>query len=957
MGHHVIMDMKYFIITILFLSSILIRAQHNWQRTNPGGGGAFNTVKVGPTGIVFVGSDLSGVYMSHDDGSTWEVIGSSRGMDVTHISGLGFDPVNEDIMYIGTEDGIFRSQDQGLNFQKVLNTGYITDISFSESNTNIGYTASQPDYETLDCEILKTTNQGLSWTTVSVNLPTNIHVLKIVVHPTDPNTVYVHTGAGRWSCGEASIYKSINGGVSWNQLGATYGEILDMAIDPQNPETLYLTTMNAGCNEEYYWTDLAGDLYQSTNGGSSWTQVTNKTGVIWLDPSNSNKIRIIDPRENYPWISTAGTWTSINGGSSWIHNGNIDNWETGYQEDLYYSYGTSFNGVSKTLSHHPNDPDKMYWVNSQFVYGTNDGGTVFTDKHTNEVATDWWQSRGIDNVNMLDIAVCEANPDKVYIGYFDIGFWRTEDGGAGWQQANHNDYTPDWEGHGGNVSSICADPVRENVVWASMSDGQNGGQIGPYIIPNYLIKNTNSGHRNNWVESDAGLELFEVMGISLAPSSPVNNRTLLCTSHGDVYKSTDDGTTWSISLENGGLRFTYFDYFDANLMYAGGEDGLWKSTDGGANWTVINYAEISGTSSFWGWGFEGVFDIKTDPNQTGIVYVTVFGDGKGLYRSDNEGQTWTKLITDDYMRCVAISPNNSQIVYATSSEALEAGGSPISSGVWFSNDGGASFENVTEDMSWPFAVPVEIAGDYVFVGSPGTGIQKSLILQGGVELELKVFLEGPYDETTQLMNDDLRQNGELPLSEPFTTLGFNHVGSGGGEIMESMVLTTTGNNAIVDWVFVELRNSTNVILATQSALLQRDGDVVHLDGLSPISMNGFGAGEVYVVLRHRNHLGVKALNLITTTSTITFDFTNPSNLVFGSQPMANIGSVRAMFSGDANGDGQINAVDKNNFWRVENGEPYLYLNSKADFNLDGVVNPVDKNSYWRVNNSVIEEIE
>ncbi len=73
--------------------------------------------------------------------------------------------------------------------------------------------------------------------------------------------------------------------------------------------------------------------------------------------------------------------------------------------------------------------------------------------------------------------------------------------------------------------------------------------------------------------------------------------------------------------------------------------------------------------------------------------------------------------------------------------------------------------------------------------------------------------------------------------------------------------------------------------------------------------------------------------------------------------MITLGNVRAMIAGEANNDGQINPIDKNEYWRLENGNMYNYLNSKADFNLDGFVNPVDKNDYWRTNNSLIEELD
>jgi len=225
------------------------------------------------------------------------------------------------------------------------------------------------------------------------------------------------------------------------------------------------------------------------------------------------------------------------------------------------------------------------------------------------------------------------------------------------------------------------------------------------------------------------------------------------------------------------------------------------------------------------------------------------------------------------------------------------------------------------------------------------------------ELQLKVFLQGPFDETTNLMNDNLRQNNDIPLMEPFTSLGFTHV-NGGGEITDPTILSTTGNDAIVDWIFIELRDSNNPtsIIATQSALLQRDGDIVNTDGISAVRFET-ALPSFFITVQHRNHHGVRSLNSFSSNESIALDFTSPSTLVYGTTPMENIGGTMVLFSGDANNDGQINAVDKNNFWRIENGNPYNYLNSKADFNMDGIVNPVDKNSHWRINNSTIEQVD
>jgi len=201
----------------------------------------------------------------------------------------------------------------------------------------------------------------------------------------------------------------------------------------------------------------------------------------------------------------------------------------------------------------------------------------------------------------------------------------------------------------------------------------------------------------------------------------------------------------------------------------------------------------------------------------------------------------------------------------------------------------------------------------------------------GVNLKLKALLEGPYDQGLNTMNDGLRQNGFLPVAEPFTTLGFNHFGDGGGETMAASVLNVSGNDAIVDWIMIEIRSNANPtnILATKSALVQRDGDIVDVNGSSILNFQSITDDEVIVALRHRNHFGIRTANAYSTALTIDIDFRQNSTSLFGIDPTNFVGGNRVMISGDANRDGQINTVDKNNYWRIQNGTPYSYLNTSG----------------------------
>ena len=100
------------------------------------------------------------------------------------------------------------------------------------------------------------------------------------------------------------------------------------------------------------------------------------------------------------------------------------------------------------------------------------------------------------------------------------------------------------------------------------------------------------------------------------------------------------------------------------------------------------------------------------------------------------------------------------------------------------------------------------------------------------------------------------------------------VGVGGGESTTAPILAVTGNDAIVDWVFIELRDKTaaGTVVATRAALLQRDGDIVSpSDGISPIAFSNNIPGNYFISIRHRNHLGVMSKNKIFLSSTLFLD--------------------------------------------------------------------------------------
>jgi hypothetical protein len=221
-------------------------------------------------------------------------------------------------------------------------------------------------------------------------------------------------------------------------------------------------------------------------------------------------------------------------------------------------------------------------------------------------------------------------------------------------------------------------------------------------------------------------------------------------------------------------------------------------------------------------------------------------------------------------------------------------------------------------------------------------------------LSIKALLQGPFDPATGLMSDALRVQSLIPLTQPYGTLpDFNYSGT---ENISSNLLTVTGNNAIVDWVMVEVRSASNpsTVVARRSALIQRDGDIVDTDGISAVTFSGI-SGSYYVSIRHRNHLGVMTGNTVVISSTPTsVNFTSNVTANYSiSSPYAQYtvingpsAGTRTMWAGNASADNNvifqgpgsdIDYIFSNVYFAniLGNANFISTSYSRTDFNLDG----------------------
>lgn len=219
-----------------------------------------------------------------------------------------------------------------------------------------------------------------------------------------------------------------------------------------------------------------------------------------------------------------------------------------------------------------------------------------------------------------------------------------------------------------------------------------------------------------------------------------------------------------------------------------------------------------------------------------------------------------------------------------------------------------------------------------------------------IGLRLKMYLEGPYNENTGLMNDALRTQVLLGNTDPY---GLNTSIAPG-------LMQIDDENAPVDWLRIQLRdiNDPSQLIAEIAGLVQKDGDIMMADGSEVLEFAGIVSGSYYVFVRHYNHLAIASSISLDPGNAQLIDLSDPNTPIFDPNGLAVklVNGVRLMWAGDANGDEVINVVDKNSHWRQDNGQAYQYGIRKSDWNLDGAINAVDINGYWRPNNSKIAQL-
>ncbi|MCD4696362.1 MAG: hypothetical protein K8S16_09005 [Bacteroidales bacterium] len=266
---------------------------------------------------------------------------------------------------------------------------------------------------------------------------------------------------------------------------------------------------------------------------------------------------------------------------------------------------------------------------------------------------------------------------------------------------------------------------------------------------------------------------------------------------------------------------------------------------------------------------------------------------------------------------------------------------------------GDYYEGTNVSLSWTvgeIATETYANGSYILT----QGFQQPIgIIITGIDLDVIAFLEGPFSGTQ--MTTMLNTAGLIPLSQPFYIQPWQYAGSEN--------VTSIPNANIVDWVLIELRDTTDAasanstsVIARQAAFLTNNGTVVGLDGSSILSFDNSITHNLFVVVWHRNHLGIMSANAVTQSGGIyIYDFSNGAGQAYGETDAQKYfdNGIWGMIAGDGNADGVINLNDKINVWSQQVGTTGY---KTADYNMEGQVNNQDKNDLMIPNYGNTEQI-
>ena len=590
------------------------------------------------------------------------------------VAGVGI-PTRPNVFFAGVHTGgVWKTDDYGRTWRPIFDsapTGSIGDIGVSWSNPDILYVGTgeglhRPDLGVGD-GIFKSTDGGESWK--HVGLADVQQVGRLVVHPTDPNIVFV-AGLGHpyGPNSERGIFRTTNGGATWERVlfvNENTGGV-QVEFDPGNPNIVYgsLWEHREGPWENASFLGPNSGLYKSTDGGTTWTQL--KGGLpsgsegagricLGISPSDSNRLYAAVMGQGR---GSEGFYRSNDGGQSWtlvstdnrlgldvrvdprnpdvVYVGNI----AAYRSDDAGKTWTSIKGAPggddyQRIWINPLQPDIMLFTADQGAVVTVNGGRTWSSWYNQPTA------------QLYHVTADNQFPYWVYGGQQESGAIGIASRGNGGQISFR-----DWIGVGADeYAYIAPDPLDSNIIY--------GGRV--------MRFDKRTGQAQNVAPEALRSGKYRILRTMPLLFHPADPKALFFATN-VLWKTTNGGDTWAIvspdlsreqpevpesigiyrtpELKTMARRGVIYAVSpsprDVNIIWAGTDDGLVHVTrDGGKSWTNVTPPELR--------AWDKVSQIDAGHFDANTAYIAVNAIRRDdmrphIYRTHDAGRTWTRIV-------------------------------------------------------------------------------------------------------------------------------------------------------------------------------------------------------------------------------------------------------------------------------------------------------------------------
>ncbi len=651
-------------------------------------------------------------------------IGPFRGGRSNAVTGVPGYPLR--YYFGGVGGGIFRTDDAGMSWRNIsdgqLNTGSIGALTVAPSDVNVIYAgtgehAVRGVMTSAGDGVYRSVDGGNTWQ--HLGLKASRHISEIIVHPSDPDHVYVAVqGAVHGDSEVRGVYESTDGGHTWNKIfyvDATTGAA-DLSIDPTNPRTLYVGMWD---HRRYPWTVRSGGpgsgIFKTTDGGKNWDRLTeglpDTLGKVAVSVSPATPERVYANVEAEG--ETGGVYRSDDGGKTWKQTSKdrVTVARAWYYIELFAD---------------PVNPNTVYVLNAP-VLRSIDGGASFS-------------TISVNHGDQHDLWINPDNADNMILGN-DGGAAITFNGGKSWSSQNNQataqfyrvitDEQVPYRIYGGQQDNSAVDIVSRGrnggigvTDWHPTAGGESAFLAFDPKDPRYVMGGSYQGNisvYDNATGTEVDVMATPVAGLATPPAqmkyrfnwnAPIvaqrQDPSVIYHGGNMVLKTTDRGRSWTeispdltrndtTKLVDGGGPFTIegaggeiygtITYLVASPHQAG---ELWVGTDDGRVWLTRNeggdWMEITPD----GMGQHQVNAMEVSPTTPGTAYLAVtnykFDDfTPEAYKTTDYGTSWTRIDRgfgeEEFVRVIREDPEQPNLLYGGSER-----------GLYLSFDGGMNWE-------------------------------------------------------------------------------------------------------------------------------------------------------------------------------------------------------------------------------------------------------------------------